>query len=92
MSAPRHDFADTAALVKNLDVVVSVDTAVAHLAAALAVPTVVMLPFAADFRWLRERFDSQIADLLGDLPLTVTSFRAEQGRMVLEGVTKPAAG
>ncbi len=58
VSAPLHDFADTAALVKNLDVVVSVDTAVAHLAAALAVPTVVMLPFAADFRWLRERFDS----------------------------------
>jgi len=53
-----HDFADTAALMKNLDVVVSVDTAIAHLAGALAIPTLVMLPFAADFRWLRERADS----------------------------------
>jgi len=53
-----RDFADTAALIKNLDVVVTVDTAIAHLAGALAVPTLVLLPFAADFRWLRERPDS----------------------------------
>ena len=58
VSAQLHDFADAAALIKNLDFVASVDTAIAHLAGALAVPTLVMLPFAADFRWLRGRTDS----------------------------------
>ncbi len=52
------DFVDTAALISRLDLVVSVDTAVAHLAGALAMPVFVLLPFAADFRWLRERDDS----------------------------------
>lgn len=47
------DFADTANLVQQLDLVVSVDTSVAHLAGAMGVPTAVLLPFAADFRWLR---------------------------------------
>jgi hypothetical protein len=58
VSAHLHDFADTAALIENLDLVVTVDTAIAHLAGALAVPTLVMLPFATDFRWLRGRADS----------------------------------
>lgn len=58
VSAHLHDFADTAAVIENLDVVVTVDTAIAHLAGALAVPALVMLPFAADFRWLRGRADS----------------------------------
>ena len=58
VSAHLHDFTDTAALIENLDLVVSVDTAIVHLAGALAVPTLLMLPFAADFRWLRERTDS----------------------------------
>jgi hypothetical protein len=52
------DFADTAALISRLDYVISVDTAVAHLAGALAKPVTVLLPFAADFRWLRARNDS----------------------------------
>lgn len=52
------DFADTAALMSRLDGVVAVDTAVAHLAGALAKPTIVLLPFAADFRWLRGRSDT----------------------------------
>lgn len=52
-------FADTAALIMNLDVVLSVDTAVAHLSAALARPTWVMLnQFAVDWRWLLNRDDS----------------------------------
>lgn len=52
------DFADTAAAIANLDAVISVDTAVAHLAGAMAKPLFLLLPFAADFRWLRERGDS----------------------------------
>ena len=52
------DFADTAAVVSLVDAVVAVDTAVAHLAGALAKPLLVMLPFSPDFRWMLERPDS----------------------------------
>jgi tetratricopeptide (TPR) repeat protein len=52
------DFADTAALVSELDLVITVDTSVAHLAGALGKPVWILLPFVADWRWLREREDS----------------------------------
>src|SRR5262249_10987589 len=52
------DFADTAAVVKNLDLVVSVDTSTAHLAGALGLPVWVALPHAGDWRWLMGREDS----------------------------------
>ena len=56
---PRfRDFADTAAAIACLDAVISVDTAVAHLAGAMGKPLFLLLPFAADFRWLRQRADS----------------------------------
>lgn len=45
------DFSDTAALVSCLDLVVSIDSAVAHLAGALGVPGIVLLPFSPDWRW-----------------------------------------
>ena len=51
-------FDDTAALVSALDLVIAVDTSVAHLAGALGVPTWLMLPFAPDWRWLEDRDDS----------------------------------
>jgi tetratricopeptide (TPR) repeat protein len=52
------DFVDTAAVMKNLDLVISADSAPAHLAGALGVPIWVALPFASDWRWLLEREDS----------------------------------
>jgi tetratricopeptide (TPR) repeat protein len=52
------DFADTAALAANLDLVVAVDTSVAHLAGALGKPVWVLLPFIPDWRWLLDRDDS----------------------------------
>jgi hypothetical protein len=58
IGAKFTDFADTAAALYALDAVISVDTAVAHLAGAMGVPVFLLLPFAADFRWLRERADS----------------------------------
>jgi Flp pilus assembly protein TadD len=52
------DFADTAAAIARLDLVISVDTAVAHLAGALGKPVWVLLPFAPDWRWMLDREDS----------------------------------
>ena len=52
------DFADTAALIARLDLVITVDTAVAHLAGAMGRPVWVLLPFAPDWRWLLGRDDS----------------------------------
>jgi len=56
----RHinDFLDTAGLVSNLDLVISVDTAVAHLAGAMAKPVWIMLPYCPDWRWMLNRHDS----------------------------------
>jgi hypothetical protein len=53
-----EDFADTAALIDTLDLVISIDTAVAHLAGALAKPVWTMLAHEADWRWLEGRADS----------------------------------
>ncbi|WP_215844499.1 tetratricopeptide repeat protein [Acidithiobacillus montserratensis] len=52
------DFADTAAIISQLDLVLTVDTAVAHLSGALNVPTWVILSHDGDWRWLRKRSDS----------------------------------
>jgi ADP-heptose:LPS heptosyltransferase len=52
------DFSDTAALVANLDLIIAVDTSVAHLAGALGKPVWILLPFIPDWRWLLERDDS----------------------------------
>ena len=52
------DFMDTAALMKSLDLIITADTANAHLAGAIGVPVWVVLPFAPDWRWQLDREDS----------------------------------
>ncbi|PZV17506.1 MAG: hypothetical protein DCF22_03530 [Leptolyngbya sp.] len=52
------NFTDTAALIQQLDLIIAVDTAVAHLAGALGKPTWLLLPFAPDWRWMCDRTDS----------------------------------
>lgn len=51
-------FMDTAAVIKNLDLMITVDTSIAHLAGGLGVPTWVLLPEPADWRWMIERTDT----------------------------------
>jgi tetratricopeptide (TPR) repeat protein len=58
LTAQLTDFAQTAALVSCLDLVITVDTSTAHLAAALGRPTWMLLPHLPDFRWLLDREDS----------------------------------
>ncbi len=58
LSAPVTDMADTAAHIQRLDLVITVDTSIAHLAGALGKPTWIMLPASPDWRWLLERQDS----------------------------------
>jgi tetratricopeptide (TPR) repeat protein len=56
--AKLTEFADTAALIQTLDMVISVDTAVAHLAGALGKPVWLLMAFAPEYRWLLSRNDS----------------------------------
>ncbi|SMF20577.1 tetratricopeptide repeat protein [Desulfovibrio gilichinskyi] len=52
------DFGDTAKVLSQLDLVITVDTSVAHLAGALGIPVWVAIPYNSDWRWMRERTDS----------------------------------
>ena len=58
MSNYISNFSDTAEILLELDLVITIDSAVAHLAGALGIPVWVMLPFVPDWRWLLEREDS----------------------------------
>jgi ADP-heptose:LPS heptosyltransferase len=58
LSGELGEFDDTAALVANLDLVITVDTSIGHLSGALGKPTWIMLPKASDWRWLLQRSDS----------------------------------
>jgi ADP-heptose:LPS heptosyltransferase len=52
------DYGETAALIAGLDLVITVDTSVAHVAGALGRPAWVLLPYAPDWRWLLHRNDT----------------------------------
>jgi len=58
LGAAIADFADTMAIIETLDLVITVDTAVAHLAGAMGRPVWILLPYAPDWRWLLDRSDS----------------------------------
>jgi tetratricopeptide (TPR) repeat protein len=58
LTAELTDFNETAALIACLDLVITVDTSVAHLAGALGCPTWILLPYTPDYRWLLDRDDS----------------------------------
>ena len=58
LGAEIGDFADSAAILAQLDLVIAVDTAIAHLAGAMGMPVWTLLPFAPDWRWLLRRADS----------------------------------
>jgi len=58
LSAHLTDFAETAAIISGLDLVITIDSSLAHLTGALGVPVWIMLPYLPDFRWLMERQDS----------------------------------
>jgi len=58
LTSQLTDFADTAAFIEQMDLVIAVDTAVAHLAGALGKPIWTLLPFKPDWRWMVHRSDS----------------------------------
>jgi tetratricopeptide (TPR) repeat protein len=58
LTAQLTDFVETAALISCLDLVITVDTSIAHLAGALGCPTWILLPYVPDYRWLLDRDDS----------------------------------
>ena len=54
----QSGFADAAALLRTLDLVITVDTSLAHVAGAVGVPVWVLVPFAPDWRWMHDREDT----------------------------------
>ena len=82
--AEAADFADTAALIAGLDLVISVDSAVAHLAAAMGKEVWLLSRFVGCWRWLRNRADSPVvsddAGLRPDHPRRLGRRRAARGQ------------
>lgn len=89
------DFGDTAAAIDCLDLVISVDTSVAHLAGAMAKRLLLLLPWEADFRWLHERQDSPwypTAELfrqtqVGDWNAPIANLRVRLQQVIQEALT-----
>jgi len=89
LSPHISDFASTAGLVESMDLIVTVDTSVAHLAGALGKPTWLLLPFAPDWRWLLDREDTPWYPntklfrqrVAGDWPQVIERIRSELQRL-----------
>lgn len=100
LTAQIQDFADTAALILNLDLVIACDTAVAHLAGALGKPVWILLPYAPDWRWMLKRRDSlwyPTARLFrqaapGDWSMPLQEMAAELLELASQGVTSGGKG
>jgi hypothetical protein len=73
----QESFADVAGIIQNLDLIITIDTGVAHLAAAMGKPTWILIPYSADWRWLENRTDSVWYP-------KVTLFRQERDRSWLK--------
>jgi len=99
LSPELTDFAETAAAVANLDLVICVDTALAHLVGALGSPVWIMLPFNPDWRWFTERADSPWyptarlyrQSTLGDWDGVIAAVRSALSERIAAGVSAPAA-
>ncbi len=86
-------FGDTLAIVQTLDLVITVDTSVAHLAGAAGVPVWILLPACTDWRWLTARTDSPwypSARLFRQRELGQWSGVVEELRLALDGLPEPA--
>jgi tetratricopeptide (TPR) repeat protein len=90
LTADLGDYTDTAALISCLDLVITVDTSVAHLAGALGRPTWILLPYTPDYRWLLDRDDSPWYPTtrlfrqteMGDYVSVIARVRAELGARI----------
>lgn len=94
------DFADTAALCEEMDLVISVDTSIAHLAGALGRPLWLLLPYVPDWRWLMERSDSPWyptarlfrQPVVGDWQTVLADLRRHLQDIVRQGFRQALAG
>ena len=98
LSADLTDFGETAALMENLDLVITVDTAIGHLAGALGKRAWILIPKAADWRWMLDREDSpwypsvrlfrqqKPGDWTGPLDRLRSALRLELAGSLVEGV------
>ncbi len=91
MDAQLHDFRDTAALCEHMDLVISVDTSVAHLAGALGKPLWVMLPQVADWRWLTERARQPVVPERAPVPPAAQGRLGGRDRGRARGAGRPAS-
>jgi tetratricopeptide (TPR) repeat protein len=92
LTAKISDFADTAALIDALDLVISIDTSVAHLAGAMGKPLWILVPYSPDWRWLRDRNDCPwyptarlfLQPALGDWGSAISNMAEELCRLLVE--------
>jgi hypothetical protein len=91
LGAAIDDFIDTMAIIDALDLVITVDTSVAHLAGAMGKPVWILLPYAPDWRWLLARDDSPWYPTARLFRQTGPSDWASVGRRICDALTGTAA-